>query len=62
MTVQPEVVDDRKCEGCDGPETPDDPMLECIGAHTGPDWHVRCHAGACESRACATYNGTGDDR
>lgn len=52
----PEVVDDRKCEGCGGPETPDDPMLECIGDFPGPDVHVGCHAGSCRSRQCAIYN------
>lgn len=70
MTTQPEIYslipgeteDDRTCEACGDPETPENPMLECIGDFPGPDVHVACHAGSCHSRQCHIYNGTdGDD-
>lgn len=50
------AVDDRVCEGCGGPPTDDDPMLECLGGHTGPDWHRACHAGIGCTRTCLEHN------
>lgn len=55
-TPAPEVVNDLICEKCNQPETDGDPLMECLGTWLGPV-HAGCHAGTCDSRACAHFNG-----